>query len=119
MRHRVTRIKSEIILIAQEARKTLGELNFKLSIISFGGEGEGNWQIVYISIWSIESGEFRSARKKNIVSPTLYGFRGDAPNMKSYIAKQYSFGELEWISIHFSKSAVFSLQTLENNLTSP
>ena len=32
---------------------------------------------------------------------------------------QYSFGELEWISINLSKSAVFSLQTLENNLTSP
>ena len=31
----------------------------------------------------------------------------------------YSFGELEWISINLSKSAVFSLQTLENNLTSP
>ena len=30
-----------------------------------------------------------------------------------------SFGELEWISINLSKSAVFSLQTLENNLTSP
>ena len=47
--HHVTRIKSEIILIAQEARKTLGELNFKLFIPSFlfAGEGEGNWQIVY------------------------------------------------------------------------
>ena len=32
-------------------------------------------------------------------------------NLKPY----YSFGELEWISI----GAVFSLQTLENNLTSP
>ena len=29
----------------------------------------------------------------------------------------YSFGELEWISINlFKKVAVFSLQTLENNL---
>ena len=26
---------------------------------------------------------------------------------------------MEWISINLSKSAVFSLQTLENNLTSP
>ena len=26
---------------------------------------------------------------------------------------QYSFGELEWISINLSKSAVFSLQTLK------
>ena len=26
---------------------------------------------------------------------------------------------MEWISIKLSKSAVFSLQTLENNLTSP
>ena len=33
--------------------------------------------------------------------------------------KPYSFGELEWISINLSKSAVFSLQTLEYNLTSP
>ena len=36
---------------------------------------------MYISIWSIESGEFRSAKEKNIVSPTLYGFRGDAPHI--------------------------------------
>ena len=41
MRHHVTRIKSEIILIAQEARKTLGKLNFKLSIISLLGGGRG------------------------------------------------------------------------------
>ena len=39
VRHHVTRIKSEIILIVQEARKTLGKLNFKLSIISFLGGG--------------------------------------------------------------------------------
>ena len=39
VRHHVTRIKLEIILIAQEARKTLGKLNFKLSIISFLGGG--------------------------------------------------------------------------------
>ena len=36
-----------------------------------------------------------------------------------FVIKAYSFGELEWISINLSKSAVFSLQTLENNLTSP
>ena len=41
VRHHVTRIESENILIAQEARKTLGKLNFKLSIISFfGGRGK-------------------------------------------------------------------------------
>ena len=36
VRHHVTRIKSEI---AQEARKALGKLNFKLSIISYLGGG--------------------------------------------------------------------------------
>ena len=30
----------------------------------------------------------------------------------------HSFAELEWISINLSKSAVISLQILENNLTS-
>ena len=38
---------------------------------------------------------------------------------KCQLKPYYSFGELEWISINLSKSAVFSLQTLENNLTSP
>ena len=41
VRHHVTRIKSEIIWIAQEARKTLGKLNFKLSIIFWSAWEEG------------------------------------------------------------------------------
>ena len=58
VRHHVTRIKSEIILMAQEARKTLGKLNFKLSIISFLGGGGKVIGKLYIDlkhrIWRVQ-----------------------------------------------------------------
>ena len=37
----------------------------------------------------IESGEFRSTKKKNIFSPTLYGFRDDAPHIFEAFARAY------------------------------
>ena len=84
MRYHVTRIKSEIIK-AQKATKTLGKLNWAIqlsSFLSFVGVVFLQWSKANcISISSLESGEFRSAKKKNIFSPTLYGFRDDAPHI--------------------------------------
>ena len=80
VRHHVTRIKSEIILMAQEARKTLGKLNFKLSIISFFGGGGKVIGKLYIDlkhrIWRVQI-----CQKEKYCFFDIIWLRGDAPHI--------------------------------------
>ena len=86
VRYHVTRIKSEIIKAQKKQEKhleaELGPYNFLAFYHSLF------WYLSYnevrancLSISSLECGGFRSAKKKNIFCPTLYGFRDDVPHM--------------------------------------